>query len=135
MKRDFEHSTNLLDALAGDGIRVDRLVEIVREHRARKRRTTRAAAGASLVALFALGLLWIEIQSGPHASNYSKIDALNGNALPAPEPFRITRVDDEGLLELLQGQPLALVELPDGGQELMIIVNSAHGRRVAASRR
>ncbi len=134
MKRDSNHPVTLLDNLAGDGVSVDRVLQMVRDRRAAKRRTTFMAASASLVVLLTVGLLWIEARPWVQKPVSPRAVSFAVTVPPPPEPFHIAHVDDEGLLDLLQGQPLALVEHSDGRQELMIIVNSVAGRRVTGSR-
>lgn len=50
-------------------------------------------------------------------------------SLPAePAKIEIERIGDEELLELLENEPAALVQLPDGERRLMLVVGSVSGQ-------
>lgn len=104
---------------------VSRLVR--REREKRQQRVTMVVA---FIAIFAFATIHFRTSKTPQFAGVP-------NPLPPPETisepgmkpasFTVEQVDDEGLLEMLKDQPVALASLPNGERRLMMIVRQVPG--------
>ena len=98
-------------------------------HREKLRRASRQRAlalGTSLVILVAVGMFLSRLPLPTLFSKPARLTALRSTTptgLPQ-EPFRVERVDDEGLLNLLGHTPAAVVHWPNGRRALMLLVQT-----------
>lgn len=124
MKPDLEQLRALLeDVSPADGAHCGpargAVLTLVRGERARRARRRRfgLAAAASLV-LFASAGLWLR-PSAPPAVSPPPISVAHQPPVPPPAAG-IRHVNDQQLLDLLQGTPAALMEWPNGERTLLV---------------
>lgn len=103
------------------------LTAIRREKLRRAYRQRTLALGTTFVMLFAVGLFLSRLPLPTPFLKPADMTAMKSTAPAglAPEPFRVERVDDEGLLNLLGHTPAAMVHWPDGKRALMLLVQTA----------
>lgn len=96
---------------------------MAREAQTRRHRRRVQLASASGV-LGACALAWLAMTLGPDSGRTVSLPApgRDGVSAPAAPPRLVIRqVNDEELLSLLQGTPIALVERPNGKRALLVI--------------
>ncbi len=109
---------------AGGGAPLETVLKLVRrEKEKRRQRRLLMCTGSVLLLLLAIFTMRKPISVAPSEPPV----VASGGLQPAPaaqteEPMiRIERVSDQELLDLLEGSPVALVELPDGKRQLLMI--------------
>ncbi len=90
----------------------DEVLSILR-HERRRRRMQNSVVLLAVAAIVAGALHW---NSEPAVEPPAIVHARS-----KPAPIVIHRVNDEELLALLKGTPVALMERPDGGRTLLVI--------------
>lgn len=103
------------------GPSTDAVLSLVRAEKARRHQhRTLAGAIATLAVLALSAALWLTSEPASQLAQ---------QVAPAPpaEPFAVKRVDDEEFLKLLaqQDQPVALVKLPNGERQLLMVAHQA----------
>ena len=81
--------------------------------------------GASAIVIASLVMIIARDSARPEGAVRELAAAASVTLQPAPQPFQIERVDDEGLLKLLDETPTALVRWPDGSRTLMLVVQTS----------
>ena len=89
---------------------------MLRNERQRRRRLHSGAALLAIITVALISLRW---------NNQPAVVAPVVQAPVNPAPIVIHRVNDEELFALLQGTPIALMELPNGGSRLLVIEQSS----------
>ena len=87
------------------------ILKMVRQERSRRHRAY-AIFAALAMASIAMLILWQPV---------SRETVSAGASPPAPRPIVIQEVDDQQLLALLNGAPVALMEWPDGQRTLLVM--------------
>ena len=110
-----------------DGPAVEAVLGKIRQEKAAMQRRRRGAAGAT-IAVFAVAACFFslrepsrETQRTAHLSPASGEVSPQTAAPATPAPFQVERINDEQLIELLEGNPVALVHLPSGEQRLLLM--------------
>jgi hypothetical protein len=110
---------DLLQDTSAAGPSLDSVMDLVRAERNRRAHQRHAAmVVATLAVLVTAGVLWLR----PQASRLPAQAALS--APTAAEMFPVKKVNDEELFQLLADQPLALVKLPNGERQLLLVTQS-----------
>jgi hypothetical protein len=138
---EFDHE-KLLDDLVGGPEEETILQAVRREKSARRRRRTAVVLVLPMAIMILVALTqWPLSQRG--SDEQSRKIANTEPAALAEEPsapvqengrFQVDHIDDSELLALLDGHPVALVRLPSGEQQLLMVVQnsksgSGHPRR------
>ena len=112
MKNDSHRE--ILDDLYGapdSGPGCDAVLGMVRAHHAARRRR-RTAASALIVVAIAVAVFFLrERPSAPKAQPIAKAAPMH-------------QIDDEELLDMMDGQPAAIATMPDGSKRLLVIVKA-----------
>lgn len=132
MKTPQQNRTDLLDDLLNEdsGAEIpdqENIIALVRREKvARKRRRSLAAALACAGVIMAGAFLATPFDRAPAGYHALSGDATSGEVAQNDEPrdIRIERINDEQLLALLDDQPAALVQFPNGERRLLIIVQA-----------
>lgn len=98
-----------LYAAPGCGPSCDDVLEMVRTHRRNKRRLRAAVVMTLAVAIFAV-VTTFQKQPQPVP------------ILAKAEEAKLDVIDDDELLDMMNGQPAAIATLPDGSKRLLLLV-------------
>jgi hypothetical protein len=115
MKTDPQRDELLHDLVSESTAQVptlDSLLKDVRTERRRRRNLAIASATLSVLALITITLTFPKEPPVQQAVSVSQV---------TPEPFAIKHINDQELLDLLAGQPVALFESPNGERGLLMI--------------
>ena len=122
MKPNPDHEellSDLLDDSAARGPSADAVLSLVRAEKARRHQRRTLAGALAICAV--LGL------SAAALLTRDPVPHLVQPVVPPPraEPFAVKRVNDEEFLKLLaqQDQPVALVKLPNGERQLLLVAH------------
>ena len=119
----------LLDELFSESnsLRLDGVLAAI--HREKLRRASRQRAltlAASVAVLVAVAMVGSRLRErAPHAQTTERMGIERRTPALAEMPFAVERLDDEGLLDLLDQTPAALVHWPNGKRDLMVLVQMA----------
>jgi hypothetical protein len=118
---------DLLAELACDSEResAPSLPEVLALARRERLRRTRFRGSALAAGALAVWLAWPG-ETLPPASPV--VHRSPPKVAPARDSFPIERISDKELLDLLGSTPAALVQMPDGRQQLMLVVAGARRR-------
>jgi hypothetical protein len=141
MKSTDPDKDELLDSLMGElehdsAPSIDRVLGNVRREKNVRANRLLLAGTLAVVALTAL------LFSQRPAENFQPLIAVAAKAVPNPpagneepvgdgqpetesEPWKVDRIDDRQLLEMLGEAPVALVRYPDGNRRLMMVVDNS----------
>jgi hypothetical protein len=108
------------------------LIARVRCAKARQSRVRMQSVGVALGIAMVTSICLLLFRSRPsHDTNLTAENKRGGTSFPAhlqveaASGLSIERLDDEGLLDLLDTAPSALIEWPDGRRSLLLVVGEA----------
>jgi hypothetical protein len=102
----------------------DELLTAIHREKLRRARGQRALAlGTSFAVLVAVTIFHSWLSAPTPVPKQMQMTSVPGGtpAVPGPEPFQVARLDDEGLLKLLDNTPAAMVRWPNGQRALMLL--------------
>ena len=141
MKHTERNHNETLENLVADGERscapsVDAVLDLVRQEKAaRSRRRIAAAASVFALAVATITVSRLNRTDAPgtiaQAPPVETVPAPPILAAPPPvaktdsdeREWKVERINDQQLLEMLDDQPVALVEYPDGNRRLIMMVD------------
>ena len=134
MRLTDEDRSDLLDELLPTSSRVcvtsKDVLQWVRDERAARKSRERSLAIIATVLLVASAVFVLPPRVGPVSNNpvhRAGGDArlTSATARDVPRAYAPQKVDDDGLLGMLDDTPAALVQWPDGRRSLLVVVRSA----------
>jgi hypothetical protein len=113
----------LFEALVGDSERdcapsLSNVLAVARRERRRRMRVRGFAIAASVLAI------WLALpreRENQQVSMPMARESVAPYVAPAGKPLSIERISDDQLLDFLGSTPAALVQMPDGRQQLMVV--------------
>jgi hypothetical protein len=108
-----------------DRLGIEEVFRLVERERAQRRKRLCCAGIALAMATVVLTASWSRHTGRDSLSEVSPVAATAPAKSQTP---RITAVDDEGLLRMIDAGPAALAEWPDGRQSLLILVTHTDAR-------
>ncbi|MGV3531327.1 MAG: hypothetical protein ACO1QR_03085 [Chthoniobacteraceae bacterium] len=128
---DHDHESLLSDLFEGPN--VEAVVATIRREKVAAQRRHRFAAGAAITlfvvcaCLFSLIKRPSEVQPIAHFLPAQEAAPAQSAATSEPSAFPMEHINDEQLIALLEGTPVALVHLPSGEQRLLLMEDRGQG--------
>lgn len=125
---DHHHDPLLGDLF--DGPDVETVMAAIRREKAAAQRRRRFAAGAAITAFAVTALSFSLRERSSEMQSIAHVLAPEPAAparLEEADAFPEGRMSDEQLIALLEGHPVALVQLPSGKQQLLLVEDHGDG--------
>ena len=132
---DHDHDSLLSDLFEGPD--VDAVVKTIRREKAAAKTRRRMAVGGTITALAVVACFFSlagkpgEIRTVLQASTAREDAAAEVTETPSLPELPAGPINDEQLMALLKGHPAALVHLPSGKQQLLLVDDPHQGEDVS----